>query len=98
MGLEWLVFLIRHLYSVVLSFIEDQKNKHHKDASLNEIEQHLQKLITTLHSIMNTTWKTNIFTKKMIKHALPITITKSGEVRFSIRVVQMFHCRDTNAT
>ena len=43
---------------------------------------------------MNTTARTCVSSSDINKLALPITITKSGEVRF----VQMFHCRFANAT
>ena len=75
------------------------KWKHHKDTCIEEIERRLQTSIMTLHSIMNTQLGGPMYlVKKSTTHALPITITKSGEVRYSIRYLQMFHCRFASAT
>ena len=58
------------------------KNKHHKDTCLKEIDLHVISN-STLNSGHNCR-RTHVFSKGIKKHALPITITKSGEVRFSI--------------
>ena len=45
-----------------------------KDTCLKEIGLHLQISITTLHSIVNTIGRTDVFSEEINKHALPITI------------------------
>ena len=59
----------------------------------------LQILLSTPHSIVNTIWKICIFSEGIIKHALPITITKAREISFLVRCLLMqnkFHCVVTN--
>ena len=52
------------------------KNKHCKDTCSKEIGLHLQILLTTLYSRVNTTGGSLNFLKELT-HALPITIMKS---------------------
>ena len=47
---------------------------------LKEIELHLQIVITTLHSMVNTIERVYVSSLEINKHALMITITKLGEV------------------
>ena len=85
-----------------MSFKWGSKSKHHKDTCLKEIGLHLQILVTTPHSIVNTIGsslgRTHVSSEGINKHALPMTITKSGEVWFLIWFLQMFRCRFGNAT
>ena len=66
------------------------KNKHHKDTCL--------RLFITPCSIINTIGRKNMFKLRMNKHALPMTITKSWEVWFSIWCLLMLYRRIANAT
>ena len=74
---------------------EDQTPNITNIQSLKEIGPHLQMSTTTRHSTMNTTGTTCTPSWEINKHALMITITKSGEVWFSIRffLQMMFRCR-----
>ena len=54
--------------------------------------------MTTLLLITNTIGKTYICSLKINKHALPIIITKSREVRFSILFWHMFQRKFVDAT
>ena len=74
---------------------EDQTPNITNIQSLKEIGLHLQMSTTTRHSTMNTTGTTYAPSWEINKHALMITITKSGEVWFSIRffLQMMFRCR-----
>jgi hypothetical protein len=66
-------------------------NKHHKDTCLKEIGPCFRTLITTLYSIVNTFGMIYVCSQGTHKHALLITMTKSPEIRFSIRISNMFH-------
>ena len=74
------------------------KNTHHKNTHLKEIELHLQILITTQHSIVNSIGRPYVFNVEINKHALPTTITKSKKVWFLIQFLHMFLRRLANAT
>ena len=71
------------------------KNKHHKDTCLKEIDLRVIKN-STLNRGHNCR-RTHVFSEGIKKHVLPITIIKSGEVRFSIRFLLMIHCEFANA-
>ena len=45
-------------------------------------QMHLQILLTTLHSFVNTINRTRVFNQRTNKHALPITISESKEDHF----------------
>jgi hypothetical protein len=79
-------------------FDKDHKSNHHDGTCLIEIELHLQILITTLLSIVNTSGRTHVSTSKINKHALLTTITKAWEVQFSIQFLLMFNYRFVNET
>ena len=73
------------------------KNKTHADTYLEQIRLCLQTFLTTL----NTIGRTYVFSWGINKHALMITITKWGEIRYSMRFLLMFanvHHRFANAT
>jgi hypothetical protein len=55
-----------------------------KDTPLKDIGYHLQILIATQHSIMNTIGRTYIFGSETNKYALTIAITKARELQLSI--------------
>jgi hypothetical protein len=81
-------------------------NKHHKDTCSKQIGLRLQIIIITPHSTVNTFGRTYVSKleinkhklPKINKHRLPEIVTKSWEVRFSIRFLHMFCCRFANAT
>ena len=58
---------------------------------------HLQIFITTLYSIKDTNGRTHVSNLDINRHALPITITKSRKMRFSIRFLHTFHRRFDDA-
>lgn len=53
---------------------------------------------TTPQSTKNATGRTSVSSQQTNKCALPIAITKSGEVQFPIRFLHTFHRRIANAT
>ena len=66
------------------------KNRHHKDACLKEIGIHFQISLTTPHAVVNMIGRTHVFNQGINNHAFPITITKSGEVQFSVCCCRYF--------
>jgi hypothetical protein len=64
----------------VIWFGEDHGANTIKDTCIKEIRLHPRILLTTLHSIVNTTGRTYVFSSSINKCALPITITKSGGI------------------
>ena len=60
------------------------KIKHHKDTCLKDVGLwHLQKLLTSLHSTLNTFGMTYVFSlKEIIRHALPTIILDQGRLNF----------------
>ena len=88
--LNWLSFLTRPLYLDWYVVYWGLRNTHKNYTCLEEIGLRIQISVTTLHSI---TGKTYISSLEINKHALPIIIYESSEVRFSIQFLQMFHCR-----
>ena len=68
-------------------------SKHHKAICLKEIGLSFQLMIITIHSIVSTTGRTYSLVLKTNTHALSITITKLGQVRF----LHIFYCIFANA-
>ena len=85
-----LIFLIGHIKLIGVWFGEDQRTNTIKPhVCLQEIGLCLGILLTNLHSIMNTIGRTYVFSEEIDKHAFSITVSKSGEVSFSIQILLM---------
>ena len=80
-------------------------NKHHENICMFDTDwttpsnsNNYSTCTQTPHPIVNTTGRTYVvFSWGINKHALPITVTKSREVWFSIRFMLMLHRRFANA-
>jgi hypothetical protein len=87
MGLKWLIFLIgtpRFDWLVCSSArIKEQTSRRSMYTCLEEIGLRLSVLVIILHSIMNIIGRTYVSRKGITRHALVITITVAGDVRFS---------------
>lgn len=92
-GVIWLIFLIGHLYLMVVRLGEDQRTN-----------TMFKRDLTTLSNFSNYStfdrehnWKDlSIQLRNEKKNALTITITKSCENRFSIQFLLIFHRRFAN--
>ena len=65
-------------YMTSVWFGEDQRTNTLKTDFQMQIGLHLEKILTTPHPLMNTSWGHYAFNYEINKHALWITITKLG--------------------
>lgn len=80
MGVIQTCFLIIYDWCVIRS----RSKNNHKDACLKEVGLRFQCLLVTPHSIVIINGKTYVLNYDIKKHALPITIIKSKEVKFYV--------------
>ena len=99
-ALKWLVFFNKAPAIDWYVVRWGSKSKHdNKDTCWKKIMLNLQRAVKiTLHWIEKIIGRIYLSNLGIDKHALPIFIPTSGDVRFSLWFLQLFHLRFANAT